>query len=129
MKTFEEYFCEANKCAPENFSRQIFWRCLHRHALPVAPFILIFRPRYFDADRELIAEIRKAVRMNQVWEEVREYFINPKHVGWFRRKANIRLSARRVIHLAREYLPSSGSPPAPPEQPYRPTSSYSYLEG
>jgi hypothetical protein len=128
MNTFEERYCEANKCSPEEFSRKIFWKCLHRHALPLAPIILVLNPRYFDADWELIREIRRAERMNQVWEEVREYFMNPKHVGWLRRKANIRLSARRVINLAREYLPTAGTPPAPPSRPYPTTGSYSLLE-
>ena len=128
MRTLEERFCEDNKCTLEQFSRKMFWRCLHRHALPLAPVILVLRPRYFDADWELLREIRRAVTMNHVWEEVREYFVNPRHVGWFRRRANIRLSARRVINVAREYLPNAGSPPAPRERPYPPTASYSLLE-
>src|ERR1700690_4679924 len=114
MKTFEEKYCEANHCSPDEFQRKIFWKCLHRHALPFVPFLLLFNPQYFAADFELIREVRRAVKMNQVWEEVREYFLSPKHYGWFRRKANIRLSARRLISLAREYLPMTGSPPKPP---------------
>ena len=128
MKTLEDRYCEMNKCSPEEFPRKIFWKCLHRHALPLAPFILVLNPRYFDADWELIREIRRAERMNQVWEEVREYFMNPKHVGWLRRRANVRLSARRVINVAREYLPTAGAPPAPPSRPYPTTGSYSLLE-
>lgn len=128
MRTLEQSYCEANKCAAEDFSKKIFWKCLHRHAVPIAPFLLLLRPRYFEADWELISEIRRAERMNHVWEEVREYFVSPKHVGWLRRKANVRLSARRVINLAREYLPATGSPPAPPSRPYPPTASYSLQE-
>ena len=129
MKTLEDRFCEANKCPLDEFPRRMFWKCLHRHAYPLAPFLMVLRPRYFDADWELIREIRRAERMNHVWEEVREYFVSPKHVGWLRRKANIRLSARRVINVAREYLPSAGAPPAPPARPYPPTASYSLQEG
>ncbi len=112
MKTFEEHYCEATGCSAEEFPRRIFWSCLHRHALPVAPVILLVNSEYFAADRELIAEVRKAQKMNQVWEEVRQYFVSPKHEGMLRRKANIRLSARRLINLARSHLPSSGSPPS-----------------
>jgi hypothetical protein len=83
----------------------------------VAPVILLFNRRYFDLDRELLAEVRKAVRMNEVWEEVRQYFISPDHDGWLRRRANIRISARRLINVAREYLPSAGTPP--PVDPIR----------
>lgn len=114
MKTFEEHYCEATGCTVEEFPRKIFWHCLHRHALPVAPVILLLNDDYFSLDRELIAEVRKAEKMNQVWEEVRQYFVSPKHEGILRRRANIRLSARRLINLARNHLPASGSPPPAP---------------
>ncbi len=120
MKTFEEYYCEATGCSPEALPRKLFWKCLHRHALPIAPFILLFNPEYFSVDRELISEVRRAVKMNQVWEEVREYFVSPKHVGWLRKRGNVRVSARRLINLTREYLPASGSPPSPSPSPYPP---------
>jgi hypothetical protein len=113
MKTFEEKFCEAHGCTSADFSRKIFWKCLHRHALPLAPFILLFHPRYFAPDRELIRELRRAVKMSDVWEEIRQYFIGPRYHNWWHSRANIRLSARRLIELAREYLPAGGSPPAP----------------
>jgi hypothetical protein len=113
MKTFEEHYCEATGCTAEEFSRRIFWKCLHRHALLIAPVILLVRPSYFALDRELIDEVRKAEKMNLVWEEVRQYFLSPQHEGFLRRHANIRVSARRLINLARDYLPSTGSPPSP----------------
>jgi hypothetical protein len=112
MKTFEERYCEATGCTAAEFPRQIFWKCLHRHALPVAPVILLLNAEYFSLDRELIAEVRKAQKMNEVWEEVRQYFVSPRHEGVLRRKANIRLSARRLINLARDHLPASGAPPS-----------------
>jgi len=111
MKTFEESYCQATGCSVEEFPRKIFWKCLHRHALPVAPVILLFNSDYFSLDRELIAEVRKAQKMNEVWEEVRQYFVSPKHEGILRRKANVRISARRLINIARSHLPSSGAPP------------------
>jgi hypothetical protein len=117
LSTFEEIYCEANKCAPAEFSRRIFWECLHRHALPLAPFLLVLKRRYFDADQQLIADVRRAERMDQVWEAVREFFVDPRHAGWLRRKAEVRLSGRRLIRLARMYLPVTGSSPPPPYPP------------
>jgi len=113
VKTFEEIFCEKHQCSPREFSDKLFWKCLHRRAIPVAPVILLFNSGYFFPDRSLIAQVRRAERMNQVWEELREYFIHPNHQGFLRRKLNIRLSGRRLIETAKEYLPSSGSPPPP----------------
>ncbi|HEX3730387.1 MAG TPA: hypothetical protein VHV47_11325 [Opitutaceae bacterium] len=112
MKNFQDKYCEAHGCTPAGFNRRLFWRCLHRHALPIVPLILLFKPDYFAADRELIAGVRRAERMNQVWEEIREYFLSPKHTGWLRRKANVRISARRLIETARDFLPATGVPPS-----------------
>jgi hypothetical protein len=113
MKTLEKLYCEANKCTAADFSRQVFWKCLYRHAVPLVPLIRVISPGYFDGDRQLIADVSRADKMNQVWEAVREYFIDPRYKGWARRKGNIRVSARRLISLSREYLPASGSPPPP----------------
>jgi hypothetical protein len=110
-QTFEEKFCDKHQCPPADFTRRVFWKCLHRHAVPVAPLIMLFDKDYFAADYELINEVRPAVRMNQVWEGVREFFLSPKHQGWLRKRGNIRISARRLITLSREFLPATGSPP------------------
>ncbi len=124
-QTLEEKFCAAHGCSAADFPRRVFWKCLHRHALPVAPVILVLKPNHFSADRELVAEIGRAVKMNQVWEAVREFFLNPKHEGWLRKRANVRISARRLINLAREHLPSTGSPPPiPPPEDRRDKNSY-----
>lgn len=109
-ETFQTKFCRAERCAETEFDRKVFWRCLHRHALPVAPVILLFNRRFFSADRELIAGVRHCTDMGGVWNEVREFFINPTHAGWLRKKANIRVSAHRLIQTAKEHLPSSGKP-------------------
>lgn len=110
-QTLEEKFCAKHGCTPEQFSRRVFWLCLHRHALPLAPIILLVNRDYFESDRELIADIRRAVKMNQVWEGIREFFLSPRHQGWLHKRANVRVSAHRLINLAREFLPSTGSPP------------------
>lgn len=111
LKTFEEKFCETQGCASEQFSKKVFWRCLHPHAAPIAVLLLAVRSDYFSVDFELISAVRRAEKMNEVWEDVREYFLSPRYKGWLRKRANIRISARRLIALAREHLPSSGSPP------------------
>jgi hypothetical protein len=113
VKTFEELFCEANKCTPAEFPRRVFWKCLYRHAVPLAPLLLVVWPKYFAPDKQLIMDVRRADKMNHVWEEVRQYFADSVGRPWLRRKGNVRISARRLINLAREYLPSSGSPPPP----------------
>ena len=131
MSTFEEKFCQAHGCRLEQFERKVFWHCLHRHALVLAPLFLLFNRRYFALDQELIREIRRAEKMNEVWEEIREYFVSPEYKGWVRKRGNIRISARRLINLARDYLPSTGSPPPayPPRERSGGGMSYSVRDG
>ena len=113
MRTFEEIYCERHNCSPKEFSRRLFWKCLHRRAVPIAPVILLVNWDYFFPDRDLISQVRRSEKLNQVWEELREYFIHPNHQGFLRRRLNIRLSGRRLINIAKQYLPASGSPPPP----------------
>lgn len=111
QQTLEERFCAKHGCSAEEFPSKVFWMCLHRHAVILAPPLLLFKRDYFAADHELVAGIRRAVKMSEVWEEVRAYFLHPKHQGWLRKRANVRISVRRVINLSRDFLPSSGPPP------------------
>lgn len=107
MKSFRELFCEERSCSAEQFSRKVFWQCLHRHAAFVAPILGGFRSEYFSIDRELIEGAGRAIRMSQVRQEVRDYFSNSRNRGWLRRRANVRLSAKRLMPLASKYLPGA----------------------
>jgi hypothetical protein len=104
METFEQKYCVVNQCSNEQFRRRVFWKCLHRHAIPAVPFMELFDYKYFEADREFIAAVGAACNMTQVWAEVREYFLSPNNRGWLRRNANMRISARRLLTLAGKYL-------------------------
>ena len=111
MKTFETIFCERHDCSSEVFATKVFRKCLYRRAAVLAPLIGLLNPRYFMPERHLVDRLRRVEKMNQVWEELREYFTDPRSAGWFRRRLGFRISGRRLIALAREYLPSSGTPP------------------
>jgi hypothetical protein len=113
MRTFEDIFCEKHGCSRDEFKRRVFRACLHRRALPFVPLFAVIYPRYFDPERTLVSRVREAEKMNQVWDELRDYFTHPGAQGWLRRKAGVRISGRRLIAFARVYLPASGSPPQP----------------
>ena len=61
-RTFSERYCEAHGCAQSDFPRRIFWKCLHRRAIPWAPFLLALNSDYFAADRDLISEVGRGFR-------------------------------------------------------------------
>ena len=104
MLSFQEKFCDAHHCTPEDFKRRVFWRCLRRHALPFAPILLLFKPGYFYCDWELITAAGCALSLNTVQAEIGEFFCDTRNRGWWRRRLEIRVSGRRLSRLAAAYL-------------------------
>jgi len=102
MATFAEAYCTHTGCPPDKFSQRIFWRTLHWHALPLAPFLLL--GDYFESDRSLINACGRASRMHEVFDEARDFPYNPQNSSWLHRHANLRVSTRRLRDLAARYL-------------------------
>lgn len=104
MKSFRALFCEEHRCDAEQFTRRVFWQCLYRQAALVAPLLGGFQGERFSLDRELIDGVGRAVNMSQVRHEVRDFFSNSGNRGWLRRRFNVRVSAKRLLHLSSKYL-------------------------
>lgn len=104
MNSLLRRYCEKNGCSEASFYRKVFWECLHRRALVVAPFFGGWKSNYFAADRALIAEIARAERMSQVAEDIGAFALEPDNTRWLRKTARIRVSGRRVQRLAKRYL-------------------------
>ncbi|MDI1251185.1 MAG: hypothetical protein PSV13_20145 [Lacunisphaera sp.] len=120
MPTFAEAYCNRTGCPPENFSRSVFWRTLHWHALPFAPFLLL--GDYFESDRSLIAACGRASRMREVYDETRDFPYNPQNSSWLHRHANLRVSTQRLRDLAALYLATAPAAALPHTQPTEPHS-------
>lgn len=99
-KTFKEAFCERFRCPPERYEQSVFWRCLHRHAIPVAMLIRWINPEVFREDFDLIREIGGMNDPFLFRGEV-DYFHgrNVRHDGLLRRYLRVRVSGRRVLKL------------------------------
>jgi len=108
VKTFEEAYCEHHRCTPVQFRRRVFWTTLHRHALPLAPWLLF--GGYFAPEYELIAGCGRAEAMRHLVEELEVYRVHHVHSSWLRQRFAIRVSARRLRRIARDYLPGAGLP-------------------
>lgn len=100
--TFAELYCAQTGCPPEKFSRRIFWRTLHWHAVPFAP--LWWVGRYFEADRNLIQACGQASRSKDIREEIREFSYHPQNRSWLHRRAKFRVSTQRLSRLANSFL-------------------------
>ena len=117
MPTFEEIYCQRQRCDKQTFRRDLFWKCLPAYAAPVAWLMGGMSGSFFDADRDLLAGVALAARSEQISEEVRDFFEHPANRRWPRRVLRLRLSTARLRRLARHYLadaPASGADSNPP---------------
>lgn len=104
--TLAERYSAHSRCAPGVVQREIFWRTLHRHALPLAPLL---GARYFESDRRLIDACARATSLEQVRDEIHMHPIHAYYGRWLHRHARIRISTLRLRRLAAQCF----SPPVP----------------
>lgn len=104
VTTFREKYCAARGCSSEAFATQLFWRCLHPHAVAVAPVVAAIQRGHFDADRELIAAAARARTMGELDEEILDFMHDARNRHWWRRRGRLRLSTQRLRRIARVHL-------------------------
>ena len=106
VKTFEELYCAEHRCEPERFRRRLFWHAL---PLPIRPIALVlggYGSPVFSADRELIDAVGLAHTVDDVREDIRDYFMNASNRRWTRRFLHLRVSTQRVKTFAKTFLPN-----------------------
>lgn len=109
--TFREKYCAASGCRPEEFPCRLFWRCLHRHAVPLVPLITALHPDYFSPDRELISLVARTRTMKELNEEIRDFMNDTRNHRWWRMRVHVRVSTQRLRRVARPYLTTSADSP------------------
>ncbi len=105
MQTFAELYCERHHLAPAAFARALFWRCLHRRAVPLAPLILMVNPNFFTADYDLILSAGRVTSVRQLCEELDDFNYHPLNHGVVRGWMKIRISGARLCHEVHQLLP------------------------
>jgi|ERR1019366_9483555 hypothetical protein len=108
-KSFQELFCEQQRCNDGQFVRKVFWRSLYPHAWPFVPLLGGFGSDYFAADRELIACVGRVTTVSQLQTEIVDFFLDANNRGWFRQRIRVRVSTTRLKRLARRYLAAGDS--------------------
>lgn len=105
-QTFKEAFCRRFQCPPERYEMAAFWRCMFRHALPLAWFIRRRDPGFFSEDLDLIREVGALTNPDLFKNEV-NYFHgrNLRHKSWVRTLLRVRVSGNRLIKLRRRVFP------------------------
>ncbi len=109
MQNFAERFCAHHRIRHEGYARAMFWRCLHRWAVPVAPFILWIHRQYFAADYEFILGVGAITSRGALHAEIEDYETHPFNRGFFRRGLKLRVSVKRVTDNVAAVMPHNGS--------------------
>jgi hypothetical protein len=117
MPTFAESFCEDRKCDRGRFTETVFTECLYRHAIPLVAFLRLARREFFLVDWDLVEVAADATNLALIRREIREYLMDSRNQGWWRRRANFRLSTSRLLKLAARYLPDTATSPVPGRNP------------
>jgi len=108
VKTLEQIFCEERRCAPDRFRRRLFWQSLPVPIRPIAWILGGYGSPMFAADRELIDAVGLAHTVEDVREDVRDYFMNSENRRLARRVFRLRISTQRMKTIAKSYLPNPG---------------------
>ncbi len=117
MPTFAESFCEDRKCDRARFTETVFTECLYRHAIPLVALLKLARREYFLVDWDLVEVAADATNLALIRREIREYLMDSRNQGWWRRRANLRLSTSRLLLLASKYLPETATSRVPGQNP------------
>lgn len=104
MDSFKQIYCRKYRCPDNGFSRMIFRRSLHWHAIPVWWALAVTGSGFFDFDLELINVVGRARTMQEVNEEIRDHTTDHRSRNWWRKVGRIRVSTQRVRKLARQCL-------------------------
>ncbi|HTH46002.1 MAG TPA: hypothetical protein VMB21_00695 [Candidatus Limnocylindria bacterium] len=111
--TFQAAYCAAHRCTPEQFGWVVFRRCLHRHALPVAAFMRLWDPSFFQSDFEVITAIGRSATQEELQVLIDE-FENRRVVerDLLHATLRIRLSNFRLTETFLELVPLLKPAPA-----------------
>jgi hypothetical protein len=100
MPTFRELYCIVHRCEPSEFVRKVFCSCFSTDALLPPALCAVLPAYFFRAERELIATLGDATSLAKFKEDL-HYFTNRRYLSWWRRKAGIRVSIRRLGEVAK----------------------------
>ncbi len=98
--TFKTRACEVFRWPPEQFSRRLFWLCLHRRALPFAKPILLVKPSFFALDFALLDEVAEINDANELVQDINSFRDDCRMKYRFCHETlRLRISGRRLMAL------------------------------
>lgn len=100
-------FCERNRIPPSRFVPTMLRKCLYPHTLP----LLVLRPRMFERDREFLDAVGRCSELEELESTVRAMPWYYSERWAFRQRFRLRVSGRKVMAIAKEFLPAAGHAP------------------
>ncbi|MGD1084287.1 MAG: hypothetical protein ABSA47_05970 [Verrucomicrobiota bacterium] len=94
-------FCERFRCAPDEFERRAYRKCLYLHARMIAPLLSRLTPRSFERDLLFIRYLGNAKDAREVAQEIVALHDHDRFKPQFARYAlRLRVSGRKASALA-----------------------------
>jgi hypothetical protein len=102
---FQTVFCKRFGYPMEQFVRRFFWKCVPPRVRPLAVLTRVFMPGYFERDLGYLRRIGRSASLAEIAAQAGAIPFDRLLIhGFARRYLHLRISSRRVMHLARELM-------------------------
>lgn len=98
--SFQDLYCQAHRCPPEEFHKQVLKKCLFPKAAASARLLWQVNRSYFKPDLELIDQIKNATDLDDVRTELDDFYHRHPPVGLLRDHLKVRVSGQRLLSVA-----------------------------
>ncbi|MCB1128358.1 MAG: hypothetical protein KDM81_17825 [Verrucomicrobiae bacterium] len=100
-RSFKEAYCERYRCSPGRFVIRVFKKGLYRRARLIGPILMVFSPRLFQLDIDLINELGGARNWGD-FNAIISNHVQSSHLrsGFLRNALKLRVSCQRLKRIA-----------------------------
>lgn len=104
-ESLRDAYARLNGCAPEAFERRMFVRCVSPGYRPLAFMLIRLVPDWFSLDLEVLEDIGRSTRLDEVRELCGDFKVGVRHrPSFIRDTLGLRTSGRRVFAIAQQIL-------------------------
>ncbi len=103
--SLRDAYAKLNDCTPETFERRMFVRCVSPCYRPLAFVLIRLVPDWFKLDLEVLEDIGRSTRLDEVRELCGDFKVGVRHrPSFIRDTLGLRTSGRRVFAIAQQIL-------------------------
>jgi hypothetical protein len=105
---FQKLCCAKFGCPPRHYARRVFRECVFPEGRFLARLLRLIAPGFFQADFELIDQIKHAANYAEVKQQVDFHGLKHAPSGFLRLILRVRLSKSRLQNLAQSLFDEPG---------------------